>query len=171
MSTAAPEAVSGVEVFRDQARITAEIVQRNVAGVTQSESLFQPRPAGNSLNWVVGHLVWVYELTLPSLGEEPVLGVDALKRYARGTAPLSDAAEALDLGDLMAAWDEASRRVDAGLLRLTAAALDGPATDSRGAGPDGTVRSRLSRIFFHQAYHAGQLGMLRRLIGREGALS
>lgn len=171
MSTAAPEAVSGVEVFRDQARITAEIVRLNVDGVMQVESLFQPRPAGNSLNWVVGHLVWVYELTLPSLGEEPVLGADALKRYARGTTPLSDAAEALDLGDLMAAWDETSRRVDAGLLRLTAAALDGPATDYPGAGPDETVRSHLSGILFHQAYHAGQLGTLRRLIGKEGAFS
>jgi hypothetical protein len=171
MRTAAPEAVSGVEVFRDQARITAGIVHLNVAGVTQSESLFQPRPAGNCLNWVVGHLVWVYELTLPSLGEELVLAVGALERYARGGAPLSDAAEALDLDELMGAWDEASRRIDAGLLRLTAAALDAPAADYPGAGPDDTVRSHLSGILFHQAYHAGQLGTLRRLIGKEGAFS
>jgi hypothetical protein len=169
MSTAAAGAVSGVEVLRDQTRIISEIVRLNVADVTQLESLFQPRPAGNCLNWVVGHLVWVYELMLPSLGEEPVLAAGALERYARGTTPLSDAAEALDLGELMTSWDETSRRIDAGLLRLTAAALDGPATDYPGAGTDDTIRSHLSGILFHQAYHAGQLGTLRRLIGKEGA--
>lgn len=36
--------MSEVDVFRHQARATHEVLRRNVAGVTQEESLIQPHP-------------------------------------------------------------------------------------------------------------------------------
>jgi uncharacterized damage-inducible protein DinB len=170
MSTAALETLGQVEVFRAQARMIADCVRLNLSGVTQVESLIQPRPAGNSLNWVLGHLLWVYEISLPMLGEEPVWAEGALQRYIRGTQPLRDSAEALDFGELVGAWEEAVRRFDVGLSRLTVAALDAPAASHPGADPGETIRSLLTGLLFHQAYHTGQLGVLRRLVGREGAI-
>jgi uncharacterized damage-inducible protein DinB len=118
----------------------------------------------------LGHLLWVYDEMLPLLGQVPAMGKKALARYARGSAPLQGPAEALDLGDLLAAWDEATQHVDAGLAGLTAAALDRPAPRNPSGNPNETIRSLLSTVFFHQAYHAGQTGLLRRIAGKKGAI-
>lgn len=170
MSAAAPGTAGDVEVLRHQARLTHQVVRLNTDGLTQEESLVQPHPGGNCLNWIVGHLVAIYDRALPLLGQEPVMGAGAMERYDRGSAPLRDPAEARPLAELLAAWDEASRRAAAGLAGLTAEALDRPAPFSPGDDPDETMRTLVATMIFHQAYHAGQTGVLRRIAGREGAI-
>jgi hypothetical protein len=170
MTTAVSETVREVEVLRQQARSTCRVVQLNVDGVTQEESLIQPTPGGNCLNWVVGHLVAIYDQMLPLLGQKPVMEEGALKRYARGTPPLENPAEALDFQALLTAWSDASNRVDAGLAGVTPEMLDKP-SQSPTNNPNETVRSLLPTILFHQAYHAGQTGILRRIAGKPGAIA
>ncbi len=48
---------------------------------------------------------------------------------------------------------------------LAAAAPFSPRND-----PDETVGSLLTLIAFHQAYHTGQTGLLRRVAGHDGAI-
>jgi len=170
MTEAVAGSVSEIDGFRQLAGMTYQVVRMNVEGVTHEESLSQPLPGGNCLNWVVGHLLNIYESALPLLGQETVMEAGALDRYRRGGPPLRDPAEATDLADLMAAWKEASGRIDAGLVGLAPEALDRPAPFSPSDDPDETVRSLLNTIFFHQAYHAGQTGLLRRMAGKEGAI-
>lgn len=171
MGTATALNLKEVELFRENAKTVHQIVRRNVEGITQEESLIQPRPAGNCANWVVGHLVNVYDGLLPLLGQKPALGKDALARYGRGTPPLQDPTEAMPLEQLLAAWDKASERFDAGLADLTPEQLDAPAPSSPRNNPNETVRSLLGLVSFHQAYHAGQLGILRRVAGKKGAIA
>jgi uncharacterized damage-inducible protein DinB len=171
MSTTVLSTLSEIEVWRDNARTTHQVVRRNVDGISHEESLAQPQPQGNCLNWVVGHLVCIYDEVLPLLKQKPVLGREALKRYARGTPPLRDASEAMDLAELMSAWDQSIDRVDAGLASLSAEDLEAKAPASPRNNPDETVRSLLGLVSFHQAYHAGQLGILRRLVGKPGAIA
>lgn len=170
MTTAVVETVKEVEVFRHQAQMIREVVRRNVDGFTQEESLLQPAPAGNCQNWVVGHLLCIYNQVLPLLGQEPVLEKDALAQYARGSSPLADPASALDFQQLLTSWAEANERIDAGLSGLTAEVLDRPAPHSPSKNPNETVRSLVSTVLFHQAYHSGQTGLLRRMAGKEGAI-
>jgi DinB superfamily len=162
--------LSEIEIFRDGAHTTHQIVRLNADGITHHESLCQPQPAGNCLNWVLGHLICVYDEVLPLLGQKPVMGKEALRRYARGTPPLQEPAEALPLAELMRAWDMAAERVDAGLASLTSEKLNAPAPSSPRDNPNETVRSLLTLVLFHQAYHAGQMGLLRRMTGKEGAI-
>lgn len=159
-----------IEIFSRQTRAIHGVVRRNVEGLTQEDSVNQPQPGGNCLNWVIGHLLSVYDLVLPALGQEPVMGTNALKRYERGSAELHEAGEAIPLTDLLTAWDEAAKRVEAGLGTLTAERMDEPAPFSPSKNPKETVRSLLATVFFHQAYHTGQTGLLRRIAGKEGAI-
>jgi uncharacterized damage-inducible protein DinB len=168
--TSQAESLSEIEVFRHSAAIVHKIVHLNVDDMTQAESLIQPQPVGNCLNWVVGHLVCVYDHLLPVVGETPVMTENALKRYDRGAPPIKDAAEARELSELMAALDRGTERLDAGLANLTSETLDAPAPFSPSGNPNETVRSLLNTILFHQSYHAGQIGMLRRIAGKKGAL-
>jgi hypothetical protein len=170
MTTTASAVIREVEIFRHQARIAHNVVKTNLNGLTHEDSLIQPQPNGNCLNWVLGHLVCVYDRVLPSLQQRPVLGMEALKRYDRGTPPLRDSSEALELPELIAAWNQAAERIDAGLSNLKPEVLDTPVPRSPTNNPNETVRSLLSTTFFHQAYHAGQTGILRRIAGKEGAI-
>ena len=170
MTTAAPATLSEVEVFRNQARMCQMVLRLNADGVSHEESLIQPSPGGNCLNWVVGHLACIYNKMLPMLGQEQVMDAEALKRYDRGAPPITDAAEALELRDLLAAFEKATERIDAGLAGLTPEALDQKAAESPSGNPNETVRSLLATVFFHQAYHTGQTGILRRMAGKEGAI-
>ncbi|MGB7624939.1 MAG: DinB family protein [Terriglobia bacterium] len=170
MTTTATGTLGEIEIFRNNARTTHTVVRLNVEGLIHEDTLIQPTPGGNCLNWVVGHLVCIYDEVLPMLGQKPVMERGALKRYARGTPPLCDPAEALQLRELVSAWEEASKRFDAGLSGLTSKALDAPAPASPTKNPDETLRSLLALVSFHQAYHAGQTGLLRRIAGKEGAI-
>jgi hypothetical protein len=169
MSTAVPAADHDVEVFRHQAGMIRAVVGMNIEGITHEESLIQPQPNGNTLNWVLGHLVCIYNKALPLLGQEPVMDAGRLAHYDRGSAPL-DPAKALDLHELAAAWAQVADRVDAGLGELSGDTLDRPAPFSPSGNPDETVRSLINTLLFHHSYHAGQLGLLRRIAGKPGAI-
>lgn len=164
------ETMSEVGLLRLQAGATREVIRLNLAGLTHEESVIQPRPGGNCLNWIVGHLLSVYNSALPLLGQEPVMERALLKRYERGSPPLERASDALNFTELLASWNKATERIDAGLSGLTGDVLHRPAPRSPTGNPDETIGSLLATVLFHQAYHAGQIGVLRRLVGREGAI-
>lgn len=170
MTRTAPATLSEIDLWRFQTRMTRDVVRANVDGLTHEDSLIQPHPGGNCLNWVLGHLLSVYNETLPLLSQEPVMSGDLLERYARGAPPIRNRAEALDFQELLTTWDDAVQRVDAGLAALAPDVLDRPVPDSPSGDPDETVRSLLTVVMFHQAYHAGQTAVLRRIAGKEGAI-
>jgi uncharacterized damage-inducible protein DinB len=171
MTRGAMQSLSDVEVLRHQARTTHQVVRLCVEGVTHDESLIQPQPGGNCMNWVVGHLVWAYQGALPLLGQEPVMKPTEVERYARHSPPIKNPEEAVDFDNLMDAWDKSAERLDAGLSRLTPEVLDQPAANSPTGNPNETVRSLLATMLFHQAYHAGQTAVLRRITGKPGAIN
>jgi hypothetical protein len=170
MSATAAEPMPGLTALQHQARVTQIVVRRNLEGLTHEDSLCQPSPGGNCLNWIVGHLAWTYAGAVGLVGQQTSLDQAALARYARGGEPITDPAQARDFGQLLAAFEEGADRFAAGLATLPPQALSRPAPDSPTGDPNETVGSLLATLLFHQAYHAGQTGVLRRLIGRTGAI-
>jgi uncharacterized damage-inducible protein DinB len=168
--TTTTQAPRGADLFRHHARLVRQVVGMNLAGVSHAESLAHPPTGGNSINWVLGHLLWTYERALPLLGREPVLPQGTVERYARGGQPLGEGEEPLPLEELQAAWDRAAERVDDGLAALSDGALDRPAPFSPSDDPNETVGSLIATMLFHQTYHGGQLGVLRRVAGKPGAI-
>jgi hypothetical protein len=160
----------GIESIRYQASLVHKVVRTNVDGITHEESLLQPEPGGNCLNWIVGHLVWTYAGALPLVRQTSTLDRERLAQYARGAPPLTDPDRAVKFDELLGAWDESSRRMDTGLADFPADTLRQPAPGSPTGNPNETVGSLLATVMFHQAYHTGQTGVLRRLIGKPGAI-
>jgi uncharacterized damage-inducible protein DinB len=158
------------DLFRRHANRVRKVVGLNLTGVTHEESLAHPPGGGNSINWVLGHLLWTYEGALPLLGSEPVLPKGTVERYARGSAQLAEGEEPLPLAELQAAWDRAAERVDQRLAVLADDALDRSAPFSPSNDPNETVGSLIDTILFHQTYHCGQLGVLRWVAGKAGAI-
>jgi hypothetical protein len=166
--TSAP--VAALDVLREQMRAIHHVLRLNADGISQEDSLLQPQPGGNCFNWNVGHLVLTNELTLKLLGQPPVLGEEALQRYARGSARLRRADEAMPLEKLLAAWDEGCAGIGQGLAKLNPERLAEPAPFSPRNNPDETVGTLLSILMFHQAAHTGQTSLLRCMAGKPGAI-
>ncbi len=142
-------------------------LKMNLEGLTHEESLIQPQPAGNCLNWIVGHILANRAGMLGLLGKEPVWNDQEAAPYQRGSKPLTDPALVKTLEDIVAMLETSQESILAGLGEMSAEGLQAPAP----SGKEGeTVETGLAALVFHEAYHVGETGILRRLLGHEGAI-
>lgn len=158
-----------MNVLRYQLRFSALVIQRNTEGLTHEESLTQPAPAGNCLNWVLGHLVRSRNEALAVAGREPRFPAEELATYERGG--VWNPARALPLEELLSRFAALQEPLEQAVTALDAEALAAPAPFSPSGNPEETVGTLLSGIGFHEAYHVGQTGLLRRLLGKPGAIA
>jgi uncharacterized damage-inducible protein DinB len=135
----------------------------NLAGLTHEDSVAGPNPGGNCANWVLGHILANRNAILSLLHEEPVLGEAEAKVYERGSPQMNGGAGAIPLERLIQDLERSQERLLRGLSRLSPEDLDAPVEQS-------TLGATLAFLQFHEAYHAGQVGLLRRMAGREGAI-
>jgi uncharacterized damage-inducible protein DinB len=136
----------------------------NVKGLSHEESLIQPPQGGNCLNWVAGHIVATRNSVLSLIGEKPIWTPEEAELYKRGSAPIKDGSRAKKFEQIVADFTRSQERVRAGLGRLTEQDL----VKKEG---DQTLAQRLHFLQFHEAYHVGQLGLLRRMAGKKGAIA
>jgi len=123
----------------------------------------QPPAGGNCLNWVAAHIVASRGAILDLLGEAQVWDTDRNDRFKRGSRPVLDTKDSLPFDSIVADFRRSQERIQAGLARLS----DEELLEKRG---DDTVADKLHFLQFHEAYHIGQAGLLRRMAGKECAI-
>jgi uncharacterized damage-inducible protein DinB len=111
---------------------------------------------------VLGHIVHNRRYILEMVGEQPVWTEEDGEPYKRGSQPINPQT-AKNYPDLLQALDLSQERLMAGLNRLPDEKL-GKVSDKDSLG------RKLAFLQFHEAYHAGQLGILRRVAGKPGAI-
>jgi hypothetical protein len=139
----------------------------NVEGFTHAESVVEPKPAGNCANWVLGHILANRSYILKLLDETPLWSEADGEPYERERdAEPFDPATARSWESLVADLERTQDKIRAGIARITPErlAVKKKADDRRILG------EQLHFLAFHEGYHAGQLGMLRRLVGKSGAI-
>lgn len=151
-------------------RVSHYAISVNLEGFTHEQGLIQPPGAGNCANWVLGHIVASRNGVLRLLGEEPALHAAVAERYKRGSAPIGHDRDAAPLDLLVRALDLSQERILAALGRIRELDLNKPAAAPGSQTGDTSVGGQLSFLHFHESYHSGQLGLLRRLVGKEGAI-
>ena len=57
-------------VLAFQFSVGSFVLERNLAGVTDDESLQSPNPGGNTMNWIVGHVVRTRNQAIGLLGHQ-----------------------------------------------------------------------------------------------------
>lgn len=146
------------------ARQSADQLRANTADITTPDSLAACVPGGNPLNWVLGHVVyWRDQLTVMAGGRSAVDG--ALDRY-RGSpgrparAPF-DPSWALPMEALLLAWSRSHEGFTQQLGQLSESDLDRATPDGKS-----TLGQMLVALLGHELYHVGQLGLLRRAVGK-----
>ena len=150
-----------IQSLQSQFGTSFGFLQQNLEGFDTALSLQTPG-GGNSAVWLLRHITAARQMPLVFGGQHPLWNQEVLGRWARSAAPLQ-AGEAGDWNGLRADLGQSQERLMDFLGGLKASDL-GRETP---AGPLGTV---LAFLATHEAYHVGQLAMLRRALGMPGVL-
>lgn len=144
-------------------RFHARLLERLAAGMAEAD--WRSRFGGNPALWILAHLIMSKRGLLRALGAAPAKEAwEALAgRGGSGDAELPAAAL------LLPAWHADNADLATRLEGLSAAAAGAPSPRTL---PDGstTVGGMARFLQFHEAYHLGQLGLLRRQCGKPGAI-
>jgi hypothetical protein len=141
-------------------------LERNLEGLTEPEALATPAPGGHCVNWLVGHILLSRNRVHALLGLEPAwpASLGSSEPYRRGSdGDLGPDTPTLDA--LRAARERSQEQVLECLGRIGPDRLAERATETM------TVAEQLSFLGFHEAYHVGQAGLSRRLLGKAGAIA
>lgn len=148
--------------------LTSYVLERNLSELSEQESLINPEPGGNCLNWVLGHITRSRNQALGVLGQKPLYPAEDFRAYG-GEEPF-DRDAALPLEELKRRFKALQEPLVKAIGAMTSGAMDRPAPFSPTGNPDETMGSLLAAFAFHEAYHVGQTGILRRVAGREGVV-
>ena len=134
------------------------------AGISDDESHSRHSEQVNHMKWIAGHL-----LNTRLTGMSRVAGLQPDETYsaqfARGVS-LDPGASYPPFEEITSKWKEVAAAIGAGISKIPEGVL---ATKTTVKAPieDDTIRGLLSFLISHEAYHIGQLGILRKTIGKE----
>jgi hypothetical protein len=121
--------------------------------------------AGHDTRWIVGHLA-VYRCRVASWTGQPGPAVEWESSFQRGSSPAA-VPDSMEPSLLLAEFHAAHARMVLGWPTLTDAALQQALGRKLPDGSD-TIGGAICFMVWHEAYHLGQLGLLRRLVGKLG---
>lgn len=156
------------ETVNHQLGVCSWLMDTYTEGLTNDESL-KPSATGNTINWLVGHLADARNGVTALLKGEPLWPREELARYVRGSSPLTSG-DALPLEDLLARYRRSTAPLAEAIAAVTPEKLAEKSPVSPTGNPDETIGTLLSVIAFHESYHLGQIGLLRRQVGKPGIM-
>jgi hypothetical protein len=158
---AVPRAESLIGGFR----ANAQLIHHYADGVSEVQALRQLPFEANCMNWIVGHIVHRRNSSLACIGRTPIWSEDVDAMYRTGSDPVRDAGGARPLSDLMADLDRTQVALESALSVATDEDLDRIVENDRGVK---SAAEHLVGFHWHEAYHAGQLDILRAFIDSSG---
>lgn len=159
-----------VDTLTHQLGMCSHVLERNLSELSEQEGHVAPETGGNCMNWVLGHMTRTRLVLLRLLGEELPFPLEEFNAYDdRGGVPFTRQT-AIPLDELKRRYKALQEPMVRALNELPQDAMDQPAQFSPTGNPNETMGTLLAAFAFHEAYHAGQTGLLRRVAGKEGAI-
>jgi len=144
--------------------INTGLMSRAIDGLTDEQAWTRPTPQTNAMLWIVAHAVSTRASVLKLLGQPIDTGWGSL--FGRGTTPgTSDRYPSRD--EILRVHQRVAAALDAALAVLSAADLARPAAIIPLPNAK-TLSDQLAFFAFHDSYHVGQLGYVRKELGFAG---
>ena len=143
--------------LKTQIGFSNDVIRKNIEGITSEQALVFAQGQVNSAHWVLGHLIYIRNFLIELLGGVPIWNQNEFKHFDRGQKPLEKAINAPDF-ELLKDYFQKS---EGELERLF----------SQGIAIREENKEDLVGLVFHESYHAGQLGIIRKLLGKKGTIS
>jgi hypothetical protein len=160
-----------LQIAIDQIKFARDYTTQLLEGVAADEWFRMPTDGVTHLAWQVGHLAMAeYALTMLRIrGKEPAdrafITNDFLRAFKKGSAPVADAAAYPPIDEIRRVFDRVHERALAELAEYREEDLNEELPE-----PYALFNTKLGSVFFcshHEMMHAGQIGLLRRLLGKE----
>jgi hypothetical protein len=139
--------------------VSSRLFRKSLEGVDSETLRRRPEPGANPMHWIAGHATVVRSGFSAALDRNyPLPWAEHFRRGGTNdTEPHWPPIETI-----VAAWDAIDPILQQRLRELTAEDVNAP---TQAPGFNGTVLGMLELMAFHDVYHVGQLGYLRRLSG------
>ncbi len=158
MATTTHPALHGV---LSQLDATTQLFIRSLNGIRQDQALVRPGSTSNPMLWVAGHLVQARTQLLRAFGPPRQLPWENL--FATGSM-VGDAGIYPSIGEVEAVWRSSSMELVRRLESSPPGRFDERAPDWL-VTRDGSLGGAINYAVYHEAYHIGQLGYIRRWLG------
>jgi DinB family protein len=153
-----------------QLELSNKLLEMNTRDVSHEESLMKPPKGGSCLNQVVGHLTRTRNRALGTMGQKSPYPMEDFDPYDDRTGAPFSRGNALPFDELrrrFKAMQEPLVRAIKGMPpEVLAMKPPRPFTGE----PNETIGSNLATFVFHECYHVGQTGVLRRVAGKPGVV-
>ena len=143
---------------------TLKFVEQSVADLSEQQMVEQPTGVPNHATWTLGHIIYSCQGIAAELGAADWLPDDWESTFGYGSTPSSDLSHYPKKPEMLTLLADAASRLRKALLAANDSVLRQPL-------PDETLPTMghllLQIVAAHTAYHAGQLAVWRRAIGKQ----
>ena len=162
--------LANLEIARKQIEFARSYTLTLLQNLDDADWFRRPSAVVTHLAWQIGHLAMAeYGLCLFRIrGRRPedldLMSSKFRKQFSRGSQQEPDAANNPPPVEIRAVFDRVHQQALQEMAGDSAALLDEPAEE-----PRAVFESKLGALFFcshHELLHAGQIGLLRRLLGK-----
>ena len=154
--------VSTAQTVKLQFDMQTRLFNNVLEGITEPQSKTRASETVNHVKWLAGHL------TATRYGFKDMAGIENVpawtEMFSHGNG-INPEANYPDIDTIKAAWNNVSGQLSNALGNLPEEALDGEGSQTPIG--DNSLRGFLAFMMHHEAYHLGQLGILRKYIGHE----
>jgi hypothetical protein len=145
---------------------TVGFMEKSVEDLSDGEMVKQPPGVPNHATWTLGHVIFSCQEMAAYIGAPRWLPGDWESVFGYGSTPRPEGDQYPPKTDLLALLSEAATRLCRALREVDAAVLGRPLP---GDDFPSTGHVLLQVVVAHTAYHAGQLAVWRRAVGKESA--
>jgi DinB superfamily len=161
---------SRLESAIERLKFSRQFTSQFLAGIADGEWFWHPSELTTHLAWQIGHLaVAEYNLCLRRIrgrteADEALISDNYIECFKLGSTPVADPAKYPPVSDIQRVFAAVHERALAELAGRTDAELDVPVEQ-----PHPVFKTKLGSIEWcsqHEMVHAGQIALLRRLMGK-----
>jgi hypothetical protein len=163
-------ATTRLELALDRIRFSRQFTQGFLAGLAPDEWFWSPQGVTTHVAWQVAHLaVAQYNLCLRRVrgrttDDEQLISDSFIDAFKLGSKPIADPGQNPPLAEIQRVFDGVHDLAVAELATRTEAELDAPLEQ-----PHPAFTTKMGAVEFcpqHEMVHAGQIALLRRLMGK-----
>ncbi len=155
---------SSTAALKAQFDLHTRLFTNATAGISDNESGIRNSEHVNNMKWIAGHLL---NTRLGNMSRIAGLSPDESynAQFGRGNS-FDPNATYPPLEEITSKWQAASAAIGEGISNIPEEALSSKSPVQAPIADD-TLRGLVAFLVSHEAYHIGQLGMLRKMIGKE----
>jgi uncharacterized damage-inducible protein DinB len=153
-----------------QLELSSKVLDMNTRDVSHEESLITSPKGGSCLNQILGHVTRTRNMALGSMGQKSPYPMEDFDPYDDRTGVPFSREKALPFDELRRRYKAMQEPLVSAIKGMPPEVLAAKPPHPLTGEPNETVGSSLATFVFHECYHVGQTGVLRRLVGKPGVI-